>query len=284
MKWGQKAYACPVCHRRWTKKVHRDQHYFYSGHGTPSDKLPLFHKNNPLEKDMCGPRTYPTNQKYSAKAGSNSVKHQEPAGIKKISDVHYEFLGKDVRAGSKEFAIEGKQVLICAVGMRYFDAPADNDSVYIAFKFHKGSEVQLGKAWLITLKRFVREAKLWEEPVKQLFVSIAQLMEKNGPPCEAGCRALWGFLQGKPITHFGHTRDTMIIEITKYCMTFGNWTKEYSTQVMYDWYMKNLGEVPYDYLVFLARAMGVDFVGTAYPHAPGTKSYELVCRAVGIQP
>lgn len=218
-----------------------------------------------------------------------NVGPQLPAGIKKVSDVHYEFLGANVRAGSIAFTIDGRWVKICAVGMRYFDAPADNDSIYIAFKFiiGPGCTVESGKAWLITMKRFVREAKLYERPVEEKFVTIGQLMEKNGAPCEAGCRALYGYLHGlKNSDHASWSRDKLIVEITKHSMRNGSWNTAIRTQSLYDWYTKNMGTVPYDYLAYIAMTIGVENIGAnrdiSYPH--GSKSYDMLCRALGIKP
>lgn len=211
-------------------------------------------------------------------------KYKEPAGIKKISDVHYEFLGANVRAGSIAFTIDGKWVKICAVGMRYFDAPADNDSIYISFKFiiGPGCTVESGKAWLITMKRFVREAKLYERPVEEKFVTIGQLMEKNGAPCEAGCRALYGYLFNRdPGKDLG--RDQLIIKIAKEAAP--RWNVAISTQKLYDWHTKNLGTVPYDYLVYIAKTIGVSVYGDgSKTQGHGSKSYEMLCRALGIKP
>lgn len=202
------------------------------------------------------------------------------------------FLGKELRAGVSHFTIAGKRILVKGTGVKYYETNGDPDTNYIAFRFldkrEDGRWRQLEPTMIVTEAAFTRKAGLWEEPVVERFVTIGQLMEKNGAPCLAGCRALYDYLHGFETNHFQWERDKLIVEITKHSMRNGSWDAAIPVQKLYDWYKKNMGAVPFDYLNYIAQTIGVQWVGAPSSGTggfkPGSKSYDMICRALGIKP
>lgn len=202
-------------------------------------------------------------------------------GKDKVSK-EFEHLGLDVSRNRKAFAIDGKQISITDMHIMYFDTNGDPDARYLTFRFCEGE----GAKWCITHKAFSRKATLWEEKLPPRYVTIGQLMEKNGEaPCEEGCRAILAFLKSSRDAARGVRRDNAIIEITKECMRHGSWSLVRSTQDLYDFYKENYDEpMPYDFLVWMAQSMGMDMRGMGVSHGHNSKTYALICRQLGIKP
>lgn len=199
------------------------------------------------------------------------------------------FLGKELRAGVSHFTIAGKRILVKGTGVKYYETNGDPDTNYIAFRFldqrEDGRWRQLEPTMIVTEAAFTRKAGLWEEPVVERFVTIGQLMEKNGAPCLAGCQAIYNYLTD--MTQPPHRdRDALIIGITKKAMARGIWNTALPIQGLYDWHKKNMGEVPYDYLAYIAQTIGVQVVSGRNEHGrhSHSKSYDMICRALGIKP
>lgn len=201
------------------------------------------------------------------------------------------FLGKELRAGVSHFTIAGKRILVKGTGVKYYETNGDPDTNYIAFRFldkrEDGRWRQLEPTMIVTEAAFTRKAGLWEEPVVERFVTIGQLMEKNGAPCLAGCQAIYNWLMHcvqPPMMD----RDRAIIRVTQEAMKQDMWNRAISIQKLYDWHKKNMGPVPFDYLNYIAQTIDVQVLpevshGGTY-HSPESKSYGLLCRALGIKP
>lgn len=201
-----------------------------------------------------------------------------------------EFQGKLLRAGASHFTIAGRRILVKGTRVKYYETNGDPDTNYIAFRFleqrEDGRWRPVDPIYMVTEAAFVRKAGVWEPPVEVKYVTIGQLMEKNGAPCEAGCRALYGFMRKDPRAGNGKSRDELIIAITKLGMMHGAWNGTMPVQDLYDWHVKNIGAVPFDYLNYIAQTIGVQVIGGVHAatHGRHTKSYELLCRALGIKP
>lgn len=198
-----------------------------------------------------------------------------------------EFHGKTLRAGASHFQIAGKRILVKGTGVKYYETNGDPDTNYIAFRFldkrEDGRWRQLEPTMIVTEAAFTRKAGLWEEPVVERFVTIGQLMEKNGAPCLAGCQAIYNWLMHS-VQPSMKDRDRAIIRVTQEAMKQDMWNRAISIQKLYDWHVKNMGPVPFDYLNYIAQTIGVQVVAGHADHRPSSKSYELVCRALGIKP
>lgn len=225
---------------------------------------------------MCGPRTHPISKKYSQTLEKDKVINQE----------EFEHCGIVVGRSRNSFAIDDTRIKILGIGLKYWASNGDPDAEYLAFKFVNGAGT-IGKKYIITHKAFVRTARLWEEKLPPRYVTIGQLMEKNGEaPCEEGCRAILAFLKSSRDAARGVRRDKAIIEITKECMRHGSWSLVRSTQDLYDFYVKEYSEpMPYEFLVWMTQSMGGTVLGSSdWNYGPGSKSYTLICRQLGIKP
>lgn len=191
-------------------------------------------------------------------------------------------LGKEVRKNRDAFAIDGRRIKILCLDQKYFESNGDEQARYLSFRFVCGPGTTTeGSKYVITHKAFLRKATLWEEPLQERFVTIGQLMERNGAPCEEGCRALLAYIMNNHDVGVGKNRDQLIISITK--MWNHKWNCAISTQSLYDWWKKEYPRpMPYDYLVWICESMGGAVIG-AGSHEPSSKSYQLLCRQLGIR-
>lgn len=239
---------------------------------------------------MCGPRTHPISKTYAAKAMADmqanqqlSMKqHKEP---KKMSN-EFEHLGLIVGRNRSAFAIDGKRIKILAVGVEYFETQGDTEARYITFKFIQGPGTTTeGRKWCITHKAFARRAELWEEKLAPRYVTIGLLMEsKQGVPCREGLAAIYAHLMGTQPPS-GHTREELILKVTKY--GHNKWNTRVETQALYDEYTHHFGKkMPYSFLVWISQAMGGVVLGEIDDqfNPPTGKSYSLICRQLGIKP
>jgi hypothetical protein len=222
---------------------------------------------------MC----YGKGPKMSDKVMLNTDTEKE----KPKSDGTFEFLGKVVRPGSKDFVIDNQRILIRAVGQKYYRTNGDPDASYICFRFiHDTSGEYLSNQLLITHKAFEREAKLWEAPVTVRYVTLGQLMDgPAGTPCEEGCRVLYHWLMGSTQPHWNHFQ--LIMNMAKYGKD--GWDKPIKVQDLYDWYKANYGMVPSSYLRHVMKAIGGDELCAGSGYSPESKSYALTCRMLGIK-